>query len=111
MSMNFEDMVRCNHCMKVFHQNEIIYDEGKDKELCPYCGKGGGLMDIGEIKLAINHEKLAACGFSFDGWSDMYLYVESIINWLESHNKNYTKEQYYKISNLKEILGCIDYGV
>ena len=42
MSMSFEDMVRCNHCMKVFHQNEIIYDEGKDKELCPYCGKDGG---------------------------------------------------------------------
>ena len=36
MSMSFEDMVRCNHCMKVFHQNEIIYDEGKDKELSPY---------------------------------------------------------------------------
>ena len=64
-----------------------------------------------DIKLAINHDKLAACGWSFESWSDMYLYVESLINWLESHKKNYTKEQYYKISNLKEILGCIDYGV
>ena len=31
--------------------------------------------------------------------------------WLESHNKNYTKEQYHKIVILKEILDCIDYGV
>lgn len=64
-----------------------------------------------EIKLAINHEKLAACGFSFESWSDMYLYVQSLVEWLESHNKNYTKEQYHRISSLKEILDCIDYGV
>ena len=24
--MQFESMVRCNQCMKVFHENEIIYD-------------------------------------------------------------------------------------
>lgn len=64
-----------------------------------------------EIKLEINHEKLTACGFSFESWIDMYLYVKSLMEWLESHNKNYTKEQYYKISSLKEILDCIDYGV
>lgn len=64
-----------------------------------------------EIKLAINYEKLAACGFSFESWSDMCLYVQSLVEWLESHNKNYTKEQYHRISSLKEILDCIDYGV
>lgn len=52
-----------------------------------------------------------ACGFSFDNWSDMYLYIKSLVEWLESHNKNYTKEQYHRIDSLKEILDCIDYGV
>ena len=47
---------------------------------------------MGDIRLAINHEKLAVCGLSFDSWSDMYLYVKSLVEWLESHNKNYTKE-------------------
>lgn len=62
-------------------------------------------------KLGINHEKLATYGFSFDDLSDMYLYVKSLVEWLESHNKNYTKEQYRKIDSLKEILDCIDYEV
>ena len=25
MAMNFENMVRCNNCMKSFHENEIVY--------------------------------------------------------------------------------------
>lgn len=28
----------------------------------------------------------------------------NIVEWLESHNKNYTREQYYKILDLAEIL-------
>lgn len=50
MSMEFENMVRCNNCMKVFHENEIIYDEKKDKEFCPYCSTSGCLMDIKEME-------------------------------------------------------------
>ena len=52
MAMNFESMVRCNHCMKTFHENEIIYDEVKDAEFCPHCGEAGCLMDLknGEVK-------------------------------------------------------------
>ncbi len=46
MSMQFENMVRCNQCMKVFHENEIIYDGDEDMELCPRCGEGGCLMDL-----------------------------------------------------------------
>ena len=46
MAMNFEEIVRCNDCMQVFHENEIVYDEQKDEELCPYCGKSGCLMDL-----------------------------------------------------------------
>ena len=50
MSMEFENMVRCNNCMKTFHENEIIYNEKEDKELCPYCGVSGCLMDIKEME-------------------------------------------------------------
>ena len=46
MAMNFENMVRCNDCMKVFQENEIVYDEAEDKEFCPYCGTSGCLMDM-----------------------------------------------------------------
>lgn len=62
-----------------------------------------------EIKLGINHERLADFGMSFDHWDDMYLYVKQLVEWLESHNMNYTKEQYRKISDLKDIISCIDY--
>ena len=50
MSMEFENMVRCNNCMKVFHENEIIYNEREDKEFCPYCGVSGCLMDVKEME-------------------------------------------------------------
>lgn len=63
-----------------------------------------------QIKLAINHQKLADQGWSFDDWSDIYSYISELVDWLESHNKNYTKEQYHKIISIKEILDCIDYG-
>lgn len=63
------------------------------------------------IKLGIYHEKLAEQGWSFEDWSDIYSYISGLVDWLESHNKNYTKEQYHKIVILKEILDCIDYGV
>lgn len=64
-----------------------------------------------QIKLGINHEKLAKFGWSFEDWSDIYLYIKSLVDWLECHNKNYTKEQYHRICSIKEILECIDYGV
>jgi len=54
---------------------------------------------------------LAGQGGSFEDWSDIYSYISGLVDWLESHNKNYTKEQYHKIVILKEILDCIDYGV
>jgi len=64
-----------------------------------------------QIKLSINHEKLKECGLSFENWSDMYYYIKSLVEWLESHNKNYNKAQYYKIVTIKEILESIDCGV
>ena len=50
MSMEFENMVRCNNCMKTFHENEIIYNEREEKEFCPYCGVSGCLMDVKEME-------------------------------------------------------------
>ena len=34
-------------------------------------------------------------------------YVSSAIDYLYTHNKNYTKKQYYKIDDLKNIIDCI----
>lgn len=50
MSIEFENMVRCNNCMKIFHENEIIYNEREEKEFCPYCGVNGCLMDVKEME-------------------------------------------------------------
>ena len=50
MSMEFENMVRCNNCMKMFHENEIIYNEREEKEFCPCCGVSGCLMDVKEME-------------------------------------------------------------
>lgn len=34
-------------------------------------------------------------------------YVSGVIDYLYTHNKNYTKNQYYKIEDLKRIIDCI----
>lgn len=43
----------------------------------------------------------AVTGCKFDNEKDFLLYVYRALEWLESHNKNYTKEQYQKIQDLK----------
>lgn len=58
--------------------------------------------------LKINNKKMLENGFKFDNMDDLYLYMCSIIEWLECHNKNYTKEQYYRISILKDVIDFID---
>ena len=58
--------------------------------------------------LSINTEKMQDAGYFFDNMSDVYLYIVSLVNYLESHNKNYNKEQYSQIDALKEILEAID---
>lgn len=35
-------------------------------------------------------------------------YMRSLLDWLYTHNKNYTKEQYYKIEELKIILDNLE---
>ena len=38
--------VRCNNCMAVFDEPEIIYSKKSNTEACPHCGKIGCLMDL-----------------------------------------------------------------
>ena len=40
-------MCRCNMCMKVFAEEDIILDSD-DIERCPKCGEEGCLMDLDE---------------------------------------------------------------
>ena len=40
---------------------------------------------------------LEECGEMISG-------AKEIVDWLLTHNKNYTKEQYYKLQELKDIL-------
>lgn len=60
--------------------------------------------------LKINKTEMEKYGFNFDTLEDVYFYMKNIIEHLESHNKNYTKDQYYKISILKDIMNMIDVG-
>jgi len=47
-------------------------------------------------------------GLEFESFSDLYYYIEHHIGYLMTHNKNYTKEQMYKISDLYEITKSVD---
>lgn len=55
-----------------------------------------------------NNKLLKNTGLSFETMEDLFYYVSSNIEWLESHNKNYNKEQYRRISDLKDICDCIE---
>lgn len=58
--------------------------------------------------LTINAEKTAAYGFSFARPEDVVLYVAALLEWLEAHNRNYTKAQYNKILSAKDALDCVE---
>jgi len=55
------------------------------------------------MTLQINNKKMSATGFNFTNMDDLYFYCLEQIQYLESHNKNYTKIGYSIISNLKDI--------
>lgn len=44
--------------------------------------------------MRINYDKMEQFGFAFDNLDDVFFYFSSMLDWLERHNKNYTKEQY-----------------
>lgn len=43
-------LIRCNMCGKEFSEEEILIEEGTDKEYCPICFSTGYLMTIDEEK-------------------------------------------------------------
>ena len=58
--------------------------------------------------LKIDNDKLLKnTGLSFETMEDMFFYMKNHIDWLESHNKNYNKEQYRRLCDLKDICDCI----
>lgn len=49
--------VRCNNCMEIFDEKELVYDGEEEMDFCPYCGEGGK---------------------AFFGNGDCFVYVETI---------------------------------
>lgn len=72
---------------------------------------GTAYVPTGSVGFKLNRAKLEERGFHFDDTDDAYLYLAGLVEWLESHNKNYTKEQWHRIQSLKDIFDSIDYGV
>ena len=58
--------------------------------------------------MKINHNEMEKRGLKFDNIDDIFFYFSNMLDWLESHNKNYTKEQYNRILTLKEICDCLE---
>lgn len=59
--------------------------------------------------MKINNEQLKSnTGLSFESFTDMFYYAESHLEWLKTHNKNYTKEQEGRIDDLYEMIKAID---
>lgn len=57
--------------------------------------------------LVLDKDKMYRFGYCFETVDDVYFYVYHIAEWLESHNKNYTQDQYYNICALKDALECL----
>ena len=60
-------------------------------------------------KLKINKNNiLNNIGVEFKNKNDYIQYMQNLLEFLETHNKNYTQKQYYKILELKEIINNIE---
>lgn len=54
--------------------------------------------------MKIDFEKMnEQTGLNINNISDLIIYIQHTLDFLESHNKNYTKKQYYLIDELKTI--------
>lgn len=58
--------------------------------------------------MKLNQDKLKECGLNFESMEDCLFYMESLVDYLESHNKNYNKEQYRRILTLKDIFRAME---
>lgn len=82
--------VRCNNCMAVFDEPEIIYNEKSNTEACPHCGKIGRLMDLTDEEAQSDENRLNELGAHFDG-------IESRRKLIEEFGKSHTS--YMGINN------------
>ena len=57
--------------------------------------------------LKVDNDILFGYGLKFDSPEDMLYYVTSLIDYLETHNKNYTKQQEHAIMTLYDIIHSI----
>ena len=55
------------------------------------------------MKISINEQELKK-GIAYMNHKDLLYTLKSNVEYLESHNKNYTKEQYYRILTLKAFI-------
>lgn len=61
------------------------------------------------MKIDFNKQKiLNNIGIEFTDSKDYILYIQNLLEYLESNNKNYTKRQYFKILELKEIFDNLE---
>lgn len=59
--------------------------------------------------MKINNEKLEwETGLNFETVEDTILYLQSILEWLECHNKNYNRAQYHRILDCLGIVKNIE---
>lgn len=58
--------------------------------------------------MKFNREKLDEIGFNFDSDRDAMIYISSLIDYIATHNKNYTNAQYHRILTLKDIMDCVE---
>ena len=58
--------------------------------------------------MKIDNERLSDIGLNFENGQDAIFYLRSLLQWLESHNKNYNQEQYYKILDCLEIVESME---
>lgn len=57
----------------------------------------------------INYEKLKEYGLEFKDEAELYEYLkESLVEYLYSHNTNYTKNQWWRVSELYDIIKCLE---
>ena len=57
----------------------------------------------------INYEKLKEYGLELKNESELYEYLkETLVEYLYSHNTNYTKNQWWRVSELYDIIKCLE---
>lgn len=59
-------------------------------------------------KINFNKGQYYAYGYRYDNLVEVLEEMKTKIEFLESHNKNYTKEQYYKICDIYNFIKCLE---